>query len=239
MPSNIAEIKKAYNLLVGGIDEKAHAENDEGNRAYGGAVRSAKGILVESMAKNLVEIAWHELGGDPKRLNFQRENVRIPLKPEYLKRVRPQEVVDYLKAHIEQYFYGLKTDIHVNIDGQLVMGVECKAYTENAMLKRILVDFTLLKQVAPKIICVLIQLESQLTGDYSQPLKAITYGSPSTHTLLSFFDVDLNIITLLEGERKVDEPIHKREYYKEITEPALRKAVNTLKELLAEFVVRK
>ncbi|MDZ4159319.1 MAG: restriction endonuclease [Anaerolineaceae bacterium] len=239
MPSNIAEIKKAYNLLVSGIDEKAHAENDEGNRAYGGTVRSAKGILVESMAKNLVEIAWHELGGDPKRLNFQRENVRIPLKPEYLKRVRPQEVVDYLKAHIEQYFYGLKTDIHVNIDGQLVMGVECKAYTENAMLKRILVDFTLLKQVAPKIICVLIQLESQLTGDYSQPMKFITYGSPSTHTLLSFFDVDLNIITLLEGERKVDEPIHKREYFKEITEPALRKAVNTLKELLAEFVVRK
>jgi hypothetical protein len=239
MPHTIAEIKKAYNILVGGIDEKAHAVDAEGERAYGGAVRSAKGILVESVAKNLVEIAWQELGGNPKRLSFLRESIRIPLKPDYLKRVRPQEVVDYIKAHIEQYFYGHKTDVHVGIDGQFVMGIECKAYTENAMLKRILVDFSLLKQVAPKLKCVLLQLESQLTGDYSQPLKPVIYGSASTHTLLSYFDVDLNIITLLEGERKVDEPIHKQEYFKEMSEPALRKAVNTLKELLAEYVVRK
>lgn len=239
MPHNIAEIQKAYNILVGGIDEKAHADNDEGNRAYGGAVRSAKGILVESIAKNLVEIAWDEMGGHSNRLSFLKESIRIPLKPEYLKRVRPIEVAEYIKAHIEQYFYGHKTDVHVSIDGQFVMGIECKAYTENAMLKRILVDFTLLKQVVPNLKCVLIQLESQLTGDYSQPLKPIVYGSASTHTLLSYFDVDLNIITLLEGERKVDEPIHKQPYFKAMTEPALRKAVETLKALLAEFVVRK
>lgn len=239
MPHNIAEIQKAYNILVGGIDEKAHADNDEGNRAYGGAVRSAKGILVESIAKNLVEIAWDELGGHSNRLSFLKESIRIPLKPEYLKRVRPIEVAEYIKAHIEQYFYGHKTDVHVSIDGQFVMGIECKAYTENAMLKRILVDFTLLKQVVPNLKCVLIQLESQLTGDYSQPLKPIVYGSASTHTLLSYFDVDLNIITLLEGERKVDEPIHKQPYFKAMTEPVLRKAVETLKALLAEFVVRK
>lgn len=239
MPSNVAEIRKAYNLLVRGIDEKAQAEDDEGNRAYGGAVRAAKGILVEGIARNLVEIAWRELGCDPKRLNFHHESIRIPLKPEYLKRVRPKEVAEYIKAHIEQYFYGYKTDVHVNIDGQMVMGIECKAYTENAMLKRILVDFTLIKQVLPKLKCVLLQLESQLTGDYSQPLKAVIYGSPSTHTLLSYFDVDLNIITLLEGERKVDEPVHKPQFFKEMTEPILQKAVDSLKELLGEFVERR
>lgn len=236
MPHKIAEIREAYNLLVSGIDEKAHVESEEGNRAYGGAVRSAKGILVEGIAKHLVEIAWDELGGNPQRLSFLRETVRIPLRPEYLKRVRPQEVAQYIRAHIEQYFYGLKTDVHVSIDSQLVMGIECKAYTENAMLKRILVDFTLLKHVAPRLKCVLLQLESQLTGDYSQPLKAVIYGSPSTHTLLSYFDIDLNIITLLEGERKVDKPIHKREHFKEMTEAGLQKAVSTLKELLSEFV---
>ncbi len=236
MPHKIAEIREAYNLLVSGIDEKAHVESEEGGRAYGGAVRSAKGILVEGIAKRLVEIAWDELGGNPKRLGFLKETVRIPLRPEYLKRVRPQEVAQYIRKHIKQYFYGLKTDVHVSIDGQLVMGIECKAYTENAMLKRILVDFTLLKHVAPRLKCVLLQLESQLAGDYSQPLKPVIYGSPSTHTLLSYFDVDLNIITLLEGERKVDKPIHKLEYFKEMTESALQKAVGTLKELLLEFV---
>jgi hypothetical protein len=123
MPKSIAEIRNAYNLLVGGIDERAHTENDEGNRSYGGIIRSAKGILVESIAKNLVEIAWDELGGNPKRLGFLKETVRIPLRPEYLKRVRPQEVAQYIRKHIKQYFYGLKTDVHVSIDGQLVMEI--------------------------------------------------------------------------------------------------------------------
>ncbi len=63
MPHKIAEIQEAYNLLVSGIDDKAHVESEEGNRAYGGMVRSAKGILVEGIAKHLVEIAWDELGG--------------------------------------------------------------------------------------------------------------------------------------------------------------------------------
>lgn len=239
MPCSLKDIQKAYNILVGSIDEIAHTDDSEGNRAYGGAVRSAKGILVEGIARNLVEIAWDELGGEPDRLSFLKESVRIPLKPEYLKRVRPAEAAEYIRVHIKRYFYECRTDVHVSVDGQFVMGIECKAYTENAMLKRILVDFTLLKQVVPSLKCVLLQLESQLTGDYSQPLKPINYGSPSTHTLLSYFDVDLNIITLLEGERKVDQPIHKQPYFKELTEPALRKAVETLKGLLAEFVERR
>ncbi len=236
MPHTIAEIQQAYNLLVSGIDEKAHTNDTEGKRAYGGVVRAAKGILVESIAKNIVEIAWQELGGETQRLSFDKETIRIPLKPEYLKRVHPQEVADYIRAHIEQYTYGIRTDVHVSVDGKLVMGIECKAYTENAMLKRVLVDFTLIQQVIPNLRCVLLQLESQLNGDYSQPLKPITYGSPSTHTLLSYFDVDLNIITLLEGERKVNEPIHQQSYFKPMTQQALQKAVHTIKGLLAEFV---
>lgn len=236
MPNNIAEIKNAYNILVGGIDERAHAEDDEGSRSYGGSVRSAKGILVESIAKNLVEIAWKELKASPERLSFTRQTVRIPLRLSYLNRLRPQEVTDYIKAHIEQYFYGYKTDVHVNVDEKFVLGIECKAYTENAMLKRILVDFSLIKQVAPEMRCVLLQLESQLTGDYSKPLNPVILGSASSHTLMSYFDVDLIIITLLEGERRVDEPIHKKKYFKELEEPALKKAVQTFKGILAEFV---
>jgi len=233
---NIAEVKKAYEILVRGIDDKAK-DNDE--RAYGGVIRAGKGLLVEGIAKNLVEIAWDELGGNTKRLSFHHENTKIPLRLEYLSRIRPKEVSDYIRAHIDQYFYGLKTDIHVNIDGFFVIGIECKAYTENAMLKRILVDFTLLKHVVPNLKCVLFQLESQLTGDYSHTSQKVTYGSASTHTLLSYFDVDLHIITLLEGERKVDQPIHKPDFYKNLTEVSLQKAVDTLKEILKEFIERK
>lgn len=104
------------------------------------------------------------------------------------------------------------------------------------MLKRILVDFTLLKTVYPKLKCGLLQLESQLTGDYSQIKKKVILGSHSTHTLMSYFDVDLNIMTLLEGERKVDEPIHKPDFFKILEVKSLVKTVETIEDFLKSFV---
>jgi len=68
--------------------------------------------------------------------------------------------------------------------------------------------------IYPNVKFVLFQLESQLGGDYSEIYKKVKVGSPSVHTLLSYFDIDLNIITLLRGERKVDEPIHKEKFFK-------------------------
>jgi len=58
------------------------------------------------------------------------------------------------------------------------------------MLKRILVDCMLIKRKYPDVRFALLQLESQLGGDYSQIFKDIHYGSPSTHTLLSYFDIE-------------------------------------------------
>lgn len=228
----IRSLVSAYNLLVEGIDSKAHKSNE---RAYGGVVRAGKGVLVESIAKKIVEIAWKQLGGLPQRLSLDKNTVRIPINPTYIDKIKSEEVKKYIRDNIKKYFYTLKTDVHVYIDKEFVMGIECKAYTENAMFKRILVDFTLFKQKFPDLICVLLQLESQLGGDFSEVNKAISYGSPSTHTLLSYFDVDLNIITLLEGERKVDKPIHKHEYFKELKTSNVTRAVEVFTRLLKPF----
>jgi hypothetical protein len=103
-------------------------------------------------------------------------------------------------------------------------------------MKNILVDFTLLKSMMPNIDCVLLQLESQLTGDYSSPKHKITYGSYSSHTIMSYFDIDLNIITLLEGERKVDEPIHSSEHYKNLKKDVLMIGINSISELLKKYL---
>jgi len=230
---DIKELINAYNLLVKGIEAKA---NEDEERAYGGIIRAGKGLLVESIGKRIVEIAWDALEGDHERLSLNKKSVKLPLKKDYLNRIKSKEVLDWIKANIESFYYTIKTDIHVYIDKKFVIGVECKAYSENAMLKRILVDFTLLKQIHPELSCVLLQLESQLTGDYSNPSQTIIYGSYSTHTLLSYFDVDLNIVTLLEGERKVDAPIHKRKFYKELKEVNLLKAVEVFKGLLKDKV---
>ncbi|MDI6883507.1 MAG: restriction endonuclease [Patescibacteria group bacterium] len=225
---DIQSLINAYEFLVRGIDTKAKESED---RAYGGVIRAGKGLLVESLAKSLIEIAWKELGRSPTKLSLEKETVKIPIKKEYLERVKSPEVKKFIKAHIKDFYYPLRTDVHVHVNGKFKMAMECKAYMENAMLKRILVDFTLFKQVFPNLSFVLFQLESQLGGDYSSA-NHLKYGSPSTHTLLSYFDIDLNIITLLEGERKVAQPIHKPDYYKSLRAESLLTALEVFKNLL-------
>jgi len=229
---DVRRLIDAYNLLVGGIDHKA----DESDRAYGGVIRAGKGALVESLAKNMVSIVWREIGGEPNRFSLDKQTVKIPINPTYIEKIKSPEVRKYIKDNIHDFYYVAKTDVHVYVDKNFVMGIECKAYTENAMFKRILVDFTLLKQANKSLDCVLFQLESQLGGDYSKISKDVIYGSGSTHTLMSYFDVDLAIVTLLEGERKVDRPIHKKEYAKELGEEGLFRAITFFEGHLKKYL---
>jgi hypothetical protein len=232
MKDEIQEIIMAYNDVVRGIETKAQAHPE--GRAYGGIVRAGKGKLVENIGKALIRIAWEELGQDPNRLNIFGRQFRIPIKMEYVKNLKNSEVREFIEQHIDDFNYPYKPDIAVSIDGNIVMIIECKTYTENAMLKRVLVDFTLLKSLYPNTKFILLQLESQLGGDYSL-LRDISFGSPSTHTLLSYFDIDLHIITLLEGERKVDEPIHKPDFFKPLKRESLERTIKAIKEIFVEI----
>ena len=82
---------------------------------------------------------------------------------------------------------------------------------------------------------ILVQLESQLGGDFSK-LNPITYGSPSTHTLFSYFDIEINVVTLLKGERKVDRPIHKAEFFKPLERVSLEIAINQISKVLEIYI---
>ena len=229
------DLIKAYDVLVKGIEQNALYDSEE--RAYGGVIRAGKGSLVESIARNLVIIAWSELNQKLSRLDLtQREAIKIKIRNEYISKIENQKVKEFIKKNIDNYFYKFRTDIHVMIDNKFALGIECKAYTENAMLKRIMVDFSFLHSIYPQAKCILLQLESQLTGDYSQISNDTTYGSYSTHSIMSYFENNLNIVTLLEGERKVNEPIHKNEFYKELKIEALDKAIETIKSTLKDFI---
>lgn len=235
-PSNVKKLQRLLEIAnnkIQGIDLIAQVDED---RAYGGIIRATKGKLLEELCKELVVIAWDELGGPRYKVSFSDETIRIPLKRSYIQTIKSPEVRKWIESNINDFIFRAQVDVHVMISGNFVLGIECKAYTENAMLKRILVDFTLLKSKYPKLKCGLLQLESQLTGDYSEIDKKIIYGSHSSHTLMSYFDVDLNIMTLLPGERKVDEPIHKAPYFKPLTVKHAEKAINRIMELLEEYV---
>ncbi|MCY4305778.1 MAG: hypothetical protein OXC62_13525 [Aestuariivita sp.] len=228
------ELVRQYNRSVGGVHEDA--AGDDG-RAYGGVVRARKGKLVEDMTTDIVRLAWQAADGSFERLSFgDVKTYQVPIQTDYIAGL-PAEIRDYINSRQDKYHYRAQVDKHVFIDGKLVMGIECKSYTENAMLKRILVDFRLLKSLHPHLICCLLQLESMLGGSYSDPLANPQLGSPSTHTLMSHFpEVELNIVTLLAGERRVDRPIHQQEYFKELTVPSLKHAISRFSNLLASFV---
>jgi hypothetical protein len=221
------------NAQIRGIEQIAKKDTE---RAYGGVIRAGKGGMVEFLCKELIKIAWDEVGGNADALSFPSAKISIPLNKAYLKKIKIPEVRQWIEDNYNDFVFNAQVDIHVFIGEVFAMGVECKSYTENAMLKRILVDFTLLKTIYPNLKCALLQLESQLTGDYSQISKPIVYGSHSTHTLLSYFDIELHILTLLEGERKVDEPIHKLEYFKPLEQNVLIKTVEKFEELLLSFI---
>jgi hypothetical protein len=194
----------------------------EDGRAYGGFIRATKGKLQEFISNDLVHVAWNvELAKDPKRLSINSDKIRIPLKLEYVQTIRDRTIKDYILSNIQRYYYGLSVDKHVFIDGKMILGIECKAYTENAMIKRILVDFHLLKTKVPNLLCYLFQLESQLGGDYSSEVKNQKGGAPVLTLMSHFPDVDLNIVTLFPPRKKIDEYHFPRELTVDKLERAL------------------
>lgn len=227
----LEDIINTYNDVVKVVDREAQKQED---RVYGGFIREIKGHLQEYITEELVKYSWQKLGGKNERLVINSKKIKIPINLEYVENLKNKEVKNYILENIDSYYYGLSVDKHIFIDGEFIAGIECKAYAENAMLKRIMVDFWMLKKFYPNLYCFLFQLESQLGGDFSE-LNEITYGSKPSHSIMSYFpEVELNIFTFLKGERKIDKPIHK--YFKELKIEQLKKAVNLLTRYLEQFL---
>ncbi|MDR1952100.1 MAG: restriction endonuclease [Elusimicrobiota bacterium] len=228
---SVEEIIRTYETVVRVVDDKAKEQTD---RAYGGVVRMVKGKLQETITEAIIRLAWTNLKGKQERLGINSNKIKIPIQKSYIENIKNEKVKKYIKEHIADYVYGLSVDKHIFIDGKFVMGIECKAYAENAMLKRILVDFHLLKSLYPHISCYLFQLESQLGGDYSELPKTV-FGAHSTHAIMSYFnDVDLNIVTFLKGERDINNPIHK--HFKPLTDSILKNAIALIKNDLQKYL---
>ena len=228
------DIIRSYNRSVSGVEKEASDDND---RAYGGVIRARKGKLVESIAPHIIQLAWQQAGGTLERLSFgEIKKYEVPIQKAYLDCL-PPAIRSYIISRLKNYFFRAQVDSHVFVDKKFTMGIECKSYTENAMLKRILVDFRLLKSLYPNLVCCLLQMESMLGGSYSDPLATPQIGSPSSHTLMSYFpEIDLHILTLLDGERKVEKPIHQPEYFKELRPEVLEHTINRFSKLLKPFV---
>ncbi len=233
LDKQIDQLIQEYDTVIKVMD--ADAQNASADRAYGGLIRAAKGRLQEYLTEKIIRIAWEQAGGTENDLLIDSRKHHIPINMHYVeKRIRDEEIKQHILQNIKDFYYGLSVDKQVYIRGKFVLGIECKSYTENAMLKRILVDFYLLKTLFPNISTYLFQLESQLGGDYSQPGGKI-FGSPASHTIMSYFEtVDLQIVTFVRGERNINKPIHK--FFKPIAREQILYAINLLKNDLKTYL---
>jgi len=78
-------------------------------------------------------------------------------------------------------------------------------------------------------------LESQLGGDYSTEIHP--KGSPQVKVINSFFPhIKLDIVVLLDGERDVKKPIHKRQFYKPLNPKRVLYAINYFKNVQRPYL---
>lgn len=235
----VEPVLRDYRSRVGNIDAQATASVAAGTRAYGGQVRMSKGGMVEEIAERLALAAWTIVLGQPRSSievrNGAADKHTVKVRDGYLDRAIRTDAERRLLAKPDARLYRISVDRHVYINRSFALAIECKAYAETAMLKRIMVDAQLLHDYAGLDSFCVLMLESQMGGDYSSNLVDPA-GSGAAHAIMSQFDVDMRIVVLLEGERKVDRPIHKAAYYKEPTPEALRAAAYTMADLLRRHV---
>src|SRR3989338_757468 len=182
----------------------------------GGTLRSLKGTLVEMMAEEMVLLAWKNIGGKPSCIKINK--TKCPISDG--------------KGNV----YKLSQDKQVYIGEKFVLSIECKAYAEVAMYKRILVDAFLLQKHFPKLKFCLFQLESMLGGDYSTDVEH-PKGSPSVKVLEHHFpNLNIEIITLLDRERNIKGEIHKKQFYKPLRIEMLEHAIKYFERALAEHL---
>ena len=187
----------------------------QGVRA-GGRLRALKGELVEVLAESMIIKAWENIGGAPKRIKMDKHKYDI--------------------TDNKEHTYGLSQDKQVYIDEQFILSIECKAYAEVAMYKRILVDAYLLRTKFPNLTFCLFQLESMLGGDYSEKPDH-PKGSNSVYVLdYHFPNLNSEILTLLDGERNIKKPIHKKRFYKPMVDKRVKYALNYFEEVLRKYV---
>ena len=233
MATDISLVYPDYQSIVDLYTESIYAMYD----MTAGQIRGAKGALVENMVDAIVSLAWHEIRGEPNRFDIRKRTGEITIEEDYVKNLTPDVLRNHIQENRGRYIYKIELDRAVEIDDNLILGIECKSYIENAMLKRTLKDFELVvKLLYPKLLFCVFQFENSLGGDYSEAGKQVHLGSEPTHTLLSHTPtVRLEIITLLEGDRKSSRAIHKPQYFKPLPIKNIESCVSKFRVLLEPF----
>lgn len=214
---NINDLIADYDTTISGLF----------NEQNGGKIRGAKGRLVERLANSIVRLVWDDVllqSHDRLQINNEKEKIYVKDSDLFLQRQRLDDSArDRIINHFDTVYYDFGTDVHVKVDGQLAVAIECKAYTETAMLKRIIFDSMLMDEALPDATHCLFQLEAAFSDD-------------QYNVLMSHHSHNIDVLTLLDGKRNSQKPIHREAFFKELTKERLITVIEYFEDVLSSFV---
>ncbi len=230
----VSRIKSYYTRRMKTIQTEAMAATQrDARKNVGGQIRHLKGKLVEELAGEILISACKELDIDMSRVKIERKfKVGTGITdPNYIGAL-PPEVAEYVAANIADMVVDLEVDMVLLIDGKLVLGVECKSFTEKTMFGRAVKDAAILYKYHPNRRYIILQLENALGGDYAHN-KEVYLGSAPAHVAMSDHpELEIEICTLLDGRRTSTRPIHEERYYKEISTYKLNRTLDKFEEAI-------
>ncbi len=221
--------KKIKNLqieltkIIHNAENKVDAIKKKTSRASGGIKRMAKGDLVEEIYSRIINFCLIQKNSKLKLIN------KIGNLPKNVKKI-PVLKVSQNYANLKNLKFNekeLSTGYEDKFDGFILDNqdikfvLEYKAYSENTMLKRCLVDASIAQIFDKNINYCLCLLQSH----FYQNERLIGYNA---HSLMDFFyqkfKVNVDILILVKEPRVINEDIIKKKY--QIDYKLLENAVN-------------
>lgn len=223
LESKIKELHIELNKIIQSADQNVNKIKQETLRTSGGIKRMAKGNLVEEIYSKVIEFCLNEKKSKLKLINKMGNLPKNTKKIPVLKVSKDYTNLKNLKFTENEMSKGYedKFDGFIIENNKIKVVLEYKAYSENTMLKRCLVDATIAQTFDRNIKYCLCLLQSQLT----QNDKLIGYNA---HSLMNFFyekyNINVDILILVKEPRKVNEDIIKKKYG--IDYELLKKSIN-------------
>ena len=207
-------------------------------QSSGGKKRAAKANLTKDVFSKIINYCIKETSSNYKLINKESE-LPTEIKKRLPKLLVSEEYKKHKKVEFKQHQIkekGVDYDAFIIEKDELKMLIEYKSYTETSMLRRVLFDAWIAKDYGLEAKYCLCMLETSMGFKKRGEKKSELDLSYQSHAFRDFMikhhDVDIDILILLDDQRKSKEDIAEEKYRKKIPIEKLKFIVNYFKEFL-------
>ena len=207
-------------------------------QSSGGKKRAVKANLTKDVFSKIINYCIKETSSNYKLINKKSE-LPTEIKKRLPKLLVSEEYKKHKKVEFKQHQIkekGVDYDAFIIEKDELKMLIEYKSYTETSMLRRVLFDAWIAKDYGLEAKYCLCMLETSMGFKKRGEKKSELDISYQSHAFRDFMikhhDVDIDILILLDDQRKSKEDIAEEKYRKKIPIEKLKLIINYFKEFL-------